>query len=475
MAVKNNRIYWIVWLLLSSLLGAWLAHAMLNENADKQIFMPGELSPGHHQLADACGACHIDAFGGGEVLQRACVDCHGEDRVKPFDSHPAKKFKDPRNADLLASIDALQCIGCHEEHKPEITAKDGLTQPLDLCFHCHQEIAEDRPSHQGMGFDTCKDSGCHNYHNNRALYTDFLIKHLDEDPLLDQGVLPSKEFASLLEEIIEYPREEYPVVRLDEDDIDASERRAFDQDISTEWLETAHARSGVNCSACHMQARDKAQEPSWNDHPDHTVCENCHSVEVSRFFKGKHGMRLQQGLSPMTPDQAVLPMKQEARHTSLTCTSCHGSHRFDVKKAAVEACLECHDDKHSLAYEASPHYRLWQQELLAKAETGTGVSCASCHMPRVSRDVSEWMSRIVVDHNQSANLSPNSKMIRSSCLHCHGLEYSLSALADQSLIENNFSGAPAGQQVQSMQLAKKESIRRQEEASDDEDADMFGF
>ena len=474
MKVTKQTTYWSLWLIVSILTGLWLGNVMLNSNSDKTVFMPGPLSPGHHQLTEKCDACHTDAFGGSEALQTACVDCHGADRVKPFDTHPAKKFKDPRNADLLAKIDALQCISCHTEHIPEITAKDGLSQPVDLCFHCHQEVAEDRPSHQGMGFDTCKDSGCHNFHNNRALYTDFLIKHLDESPLLDARELPEKEFVALLEEIVEYPRDKYPVVRLDEDDMDVSDSVAIDQDIKMEWLETAHARSGVNCSACHIQTNIDDAEASWKDHPDYRVCDSCHNTEVGRFLQGKHGMRLDQGLSPMTPGQAVLPMKKDASHVELTCTTCHGAHQFDVIEAAVEVCLDCHDDGHSLAYKDSPHYRLWQEEVLGEAEPGTGVSCASCHMPRVNRDVSEWMSRIIVDHNQSANLSPNSKMIRSSCQHCHGLEFTLNALADDGLIESNFSGTPINR-TQSMKLAEKEDIRRKEAASEDEDADMFGF
>ena len=474
MALSKHTTYWGAWLLVSVVIGIWLGNTMLDEDADRTVFMPGNLSPGHHQLAEKCEACHTDAFGGGEVIQSACVECHGQDRVKPFDSHPAKKFKDPRNADLLTNINALQCISCHTEHKPEITAKDGLTQPVDMCFHCHQQVAEERPSHQGMAFDTCKDSGCHNFHNNRALYTDFLIKHLDESPMRDQKRLPAREFSSLLDEILEYPRDTYPVTRLDEDDIDSTDRLGVDTDIKMEWLETAHARSGVNCSACHLGSQNDDQTAQWDDHPDHSVCASCHNIEVDRFLDGKHGMRLKQGLSPMTPGQAQLPMKQDAAHVELTCTTCHGSHRFDVQKAAVDACLGCHDDGHSLAYKQSAHFLLWQEELDGEAEPETGVSCAGCHMPRVNRDVSEWMSRIVVDHNQSANLSPNSKMVRSSCQHCHGLEFTLSALADDALIVNNFSGTP-GKQIESMKLAEKENIRRQQEASEDEDAEMFGF
>ena len=461
--MSNTAIKWIVWVVLSVIAGAWLADVMFSETADKTLFMPGPLNAGHHQLAEACDACHVDAFGGGEVIQQSCVDCHGKDRVKPFDSHPAKKFKDPRNAELLENINALQCISCHTEHRPEITAKDGVTQPKDFCFYCHQDVAKERPSHQGFGYETCKDSGCHNFHNNRALYTDFLIKHLAEPPTLKEVVLPAKEFVNVLEEIAEYPRDKYPVVALKGEDIDGVERLNVDSEIKTDWLETGHAKSGVNCSACHVEQIEDGSLDGWDDHPDETVCSNCHSVEVERFMAGKHGMRLKQGLSPMTPALARLPMKKTSSHEELSCNSCHGGHRFDVKKAAVESCLNCHDDDHSLAYKQSSHYALWQKEINGEAEAGTGVSCASCHMPRVNHDVSEWMSRTIVDHNQSANLSPNTKMIRSSCQHCHGLEFSLDALADDLVIQNNFSTTPE-KHITTMDLAERENERRKQAA-----------
>lgn len=482
MKIGESKIKWLLWLFLTLIIAFWLGNLMFSENADKTIFMPGPLSAGHHQLVDACDVCHTDSFGGGEVLQQACVDCHGKDRVKPLDSHPAKKFKDPRNADLLSKVDALHCVTCHTEHKPEITAKDGLTQPVDFCVHCHQDVAKERPSHEGMGFASCKDSGCHNYHNNRAIYTDYLIKHLHEQPMLSKMILPEKEYTSVLEEIVEYPREQYPVKQLTVEDIDVIEKSSVDPTIQQQWMESGHARSGVNCTACHAAGKEEGDENSqaktdsaskWNDHPDHTACASCHAVEVERFTEGKHGMRLKHALTPMSPALARSDMKETATHQELTCNSCHGAHDYNVQTAAVESCLGCHDDKHSLAYKQSPHYATWLKEIQGEAEVGSGVSCASCHMPRVNHDVSEWMSRTIVDHNQSANLSPNTKMIRSSCQHCHGLEFVLDSLADKEQIDSNFTGRTK-KHIQTMDLADKEKQRRDAAATDD-DAGMFGF
>ncbi len=174
----------------------------------------------------------------------------------------------------------------------------------------------------------------------------------------------------------------------------------------------------------------------------------------------------------MSPAQARLPMHGDAAHQILGCNSCHPAHRFDTRRAAVAACLGCHDDVHSRAYKQSAHFQLWEKELSGVGEAGSGVSCASCHMPRIDFDVSDWMSRIMVDHNQNATLSPNEKMIRPACLHCHGLGFTLDALADRRLIDNNFQGLPAVQ-VKSMAMAEADQKRALEETQRLEDNQVF--
>jgi hypothetical protein len=50
---------------------------------------------------------------------------------------------------------------------------------------------------------------------------------------------------------------------------------------------------------------------------------------------------------------------------------------------------------------------------------------------------------LTVTHNQNANLRPNEKMIRSVCMSCHGLGFTLDALADRQLVSRNFTGRPS--------------------------------
>lgn len=421
--------------------------------------MPGEMTGGHHQIGIACDACHGESFSDKDAMQKTCESCHGDQRKKPFDSHPRSKFTDPRNADRLENINALYCVTCHVEHKPELADKAGVTQPIDFCVHCHADVGENRASHKGMEFDTCASAGCHNYHNNRSIYTDFLVKHMDEPELLESRTVPEKEYATVLDEIMSYPHDRYPVKKLGLKDIDAPMKNQFKttDKVRHDWMTTAHAKSGANCSACHMPEIDD-QEPVWTDRPDHRACAQCHDIEVKHFTQGKHGMRLAQGLSPMSPAMARLPMREEAIDKELGCNSCHQAHEYRLDTAAVDACLGCHADEHSQSYKTSPHYGLWQKEQAGELPEGSGVSCATCHMPRVAVDVNDWLRRTVVQHNQNANLVPNEKMIRSTCLNCHGLPFTIDALADQELINKNFRGKPQVH-VESVDLARNDYFR----------------
>ncbi len=434
------------------------------QGEDKTVFMPGELTGGHHQIGIACNACHGESFSDQDSIQKKCESCHGDQRKKPFDSHPVAKFTDPRNADRLENINALYCVTCHQEHKPEITSKEGVTQPLDFCVHCHKDIAKDRPSHEGMEFDTCASAGCHNYHNNRALYTDFLVKHMHEPDVLENPVVAMKEFSSVLDEIMTYPHDRYPVKQLTLQDIDApaSVLVKSSQAIKHDWKNTAHARIGANCSACHMMQTEDAAQPAWVNKPDEQACQQCHDIEVAGFKQGKHGMRLALDLPAMTPAQARLPMTEKSAHLQLGCNSCHKPHSYDLETASVDACLGCHKDDHSLAYKNSSHYQLWLKQQSGELPEGSGVSCATCHMPRVSMDVNDWLRRIVVQHNQNATLVPNEKMIRPACMNCHGLGFSIDSLADDTLIQNNFSSRPSIH-IESIDMAEKDNLRHQQE------------
>ena len=397
-------------------------------SSSKTIWLPGETTHGHYQIEMDCNACHdpardADEPSGADVMQDACIRCHGEQLKLARDTHPAKKFRDPTNAALLKSLDAQNCLSCHREHVAEQTREMGLTMPADYCWHCHQEVADSRPSHRGLAFDSCAKSGCHNYHDNRALYEKFLDDHHGQPDHLDIAALPLRQ-----------PEPHRDGEPLSTSEADHSIEAPIDPVIMQDWEQTAHAAAGVNCSHCHHTGEGVA----WSDKVTTDQCGSCHAAELKSFQTGKHGMRLALGLPAMTPAQARLPMHSGAEHVNLDCNACHAGHRFDTRYAAAEACLQCHADDHSLAYIKSSHADLWADEIAGRAAAGSGVSCASCHLPRLQGDDGIW-----VNHDQNANLRPSETMARQVCTNCHSLEYSLSSLSEARVVESCFSIAPS--------------------------------
>ncbi len=426
----RNRLLWVAWLLVALAAGAAGTRALRSK--DQPILQPGPLTAGHHQLELRCDVCHTPDNG---VKAKACVQCHGEELRRAHDSHPEKKFTDPRNADLLKTLDARTCVACHVEHRPEMTGSMGVTLPMDYCQHCHAKIAEERPSHAGMAFNTCATAGCHNFHDNSALYEDFLAKHLDEP---EQW--PDARIAFTWQPMEDMPRGHGPLSAMD---ADAPSEKLMDTGLVEAWHQDAHSLAGVNCSDCHGS-------PFVNK-PSFTACRKCHESEAATFLEGRHGMRLAQGLAPMTPAEAVIPMKAEAGQKQLDCNACHSAHGFNRADAAVKSCMQCHDDAHTQAYLGSPHHQAWLAEINGHAPKGSGVSCATCHMPRQNASVdSEY---VFTNHNQNATLRPNEKMLRPVCLKCHGLSFSIDALADARLVAANFKGRPR-QHVASLDLVR---------------------
>ena len=444
---------WLSLIGVNVLVVAGIAYSAFAPGAStKTMLLPGKTSHGHYQIEMRCDLCHTEGSG---LREDACTSCHAEELRLAKDTHPSSKFNDPTNAELLSVLDATNCVTCHREHVDEQTLPMGLTMPSDYCYHCHQETLETRPSHAEFKFDSCATAGCHNYHDNRALYENFLLKHADEDDFLDEMV-----------GLVRQPMLVESEKSLSETDADAPEEW-FGTDLGAvnvlnDWASTAHASAGVNCSGCHLQTpsdeteADSKSDPVWSREVSVQMCGTCHPGQMETFFQGHHGMRLAAGLSAMTTGNSRISMHVDAAHRQLDCNACHSGHRFDTEYASVDACLKCHADDHSQAFLTTSHYTAWQNEIAGTAPAGNGVSCATCHMPRVEDDD----GNVWANHNQNDNLRPNEKMIRDVCMQCHGLGFSIDALADPQLIENCFAETPVVH-VESIDLVKARFEERQ--------------
>jgi hypothetical protein len=456
---------WLLWIALTVPAGLYVLTVIVY-GGNRSFLLIGKTTSGHHQIELACDACHTSVFGGAELLQQACVKCHGAELKLANDAHPQSKFTDPRNADRVAMLDARYCVTCHQEHRPKITRAMGVTLPDDYCFLCHQDISEDRPSHNGLKFTTCASAGCHNFHDNRALYQDFLEKHAGEPANLKTQVTALLDFLKAKEDAIKVPR------ALVAADAKAPAEHLRDGGIAADWAADAHAHAGVNCMGCHATRREPEQFIAL---PGLDACKGCHARQALTFTEGKHGMRQREGLlasndgplglfkkakpAPMTPAEGRLPMKANTAHKSLTCNTCHSAHRYNTKAASVEACTGCHDDGHTKSYFGSKHHDLFIREGKGALPTGSGVSCATCHMPMVETRDEDGRTLSFVMHNQNDNLRPNEKMVRSVCASCHGLQFTLNALADPALVANNFTGQPTVH-IESIEWAQRRSKER---------------
>lgn len=434
-----------VGLALTVIIGSMLAYNLFS--GDKSFFLGGDTSHGHYQIELQCQACHTSPFATQDNMQQACESCHAKELDKVNDSHPKKVFLDPRNAELLKTLDARYCVSCHREHKPEITRDFGVTLASDFCFHCHQDIREERKSHKDFEFQTCASSGCHNFHDNTMLYEKFLMKNLDQPIHKAKAILPQR---TGLKRWLKKHKLKQPL-DIAEADIELFSEEAVAQSssrlgsIEELWQHSIHARTDTNCSVCHQQ-KDVTGLHQFSGNAEEN-CQECHSKQHESFLESKHGMRLAQQLSPMSTNQARLDLTSENK--LLSCSSCHNPHSLDVSMAAVDACLGCHQDNHSQNYKQSSHYQLWQQELEHQLPAGSGVSCATCHLPRLKKG-----KRVTVMHNQNFNLRPNNKMLRTVCMNCHGMEFSLASLSDRQLVESNFKGQP-DIELETFQLIKE--------------------
>lgn len=231
-------------------------------------------------------------------------------------------------------------------------------------------------------------------------------------------------------------------------------------DITAQWQTSVHALNDVNCASCHQNNETNEFVAS----PNHESCQSCHEQSVDTFLLSKHGIRLLEEKSPLTPTMARLPMKHDVMDKQMNCNACHSVHSADTVEASVDACLTCHNDNHSLNYQNSRHAELFAESKELPRPGVGAVSCATCHLPRVVDDRLETPV-VHVNHNNTYNLKPQDRMVGDVCMNCHGVEYSYNSIFDPELVEANFDRSPT-LEMQTFDLMKAAEARRTGNASD---------
>ena len=220
------------------------------------------------------------------------------------------------------------------------------------------------------------------------------------------------------------------------------------------WETSAHALNDVNCSSCHQDAETK----DFVAQPTYTSCQSCHEQSVDTFLLGKHGIRLLEGDSPLIPAMARLPMQADAKNLQMTCNTCHDVHSVNTVQAAVDSCLTCHSDTHSLNYENSRHAQLFEADRNLPRPSSRAVSCATCHLPRHQQGTGD-NAITLVNHNNTYTLLPRDRMVQEVCMNCHGVEYSYNSIFDDALVETNFDHPPT-QSMETFDLVRALEARR---------------
>ena len=398
---------------------------------DRGMLPTGGTTDAHHQIETACETCHAaPPFAGAaaavKAMNKTCRSCHEDELKAAGDSHPGKLFRSPRMAVYREKLDARLCTACHVEHRPEITRAGAVTVAADFCVACHAEGEQDvraaRPSHAGLAFDTCASAGCHNYHDNGALYEDFLVKQAsrpwvapepvharsadDRAQALPEGALAIRPAAQTnapavpRSGIARRPRQRSPLAwntpvpgppPAAQTNAPATPRNGIarrprqrsplsDPAARDDWAGSGHAAAGVHCAACHapdaVEGASRAEvEARWIEAPDTGVCEDCHEPEAKTFARGRHGMRRHPLIAaPRDPDRALeaiglgglLPETVAAwfadppRPARMTVAEARLPMRVDAAPASLD-CGACH----------GPH--------AVDTRRAAVEACASCH------------------------------------------------------------------------------------------------
>ena len=206
------------------------------------------------------------------------------------------------------------------------------------------------------------------------------------------------------------------------------------QAINQSWSQSAHALADVNCSSCHQNNETK----QVIQRPTHESCQSCHESQVNTFLLGKHGIRLLEGQSALTPALAHLPMQAAAHDKQMNCNACHDVHSVKTLPASVDSCLTCHKDTHSLNYQNSRHAELLREEGALPRPSMVSTTCATCHLPRQT----SASGTVAVNHNNTYTLLPRDRMVKEVCMNCHGMEFAYNSIFDDDLVESNFARPP---------------------------------
>jgi len=187
--------------------------------------------------------------------------------------------------------------------------------------------------------------------------------------------------------------------------------------IVSDWKLSKHSLGNVDCSACHGEGHQSADDVAKVRIPTPKTCAECHEEQYEQFKDGKHAaawaamkamptihwqpMALTEGMKGCGGCHKI-GLKSEAEIARLqkegsgfgvaSCDACHTRHTFSVIEARQpQACQTCHmgfDHPQWKMYSASKHgvrYLLKQNKILPA--TASAPTCQTCHMQEGNHEV----------------------------------------------------------------------------------------
>jgi hypothetical protein len=180
--------------------------------------------------------------------------------------------------------------------------------------------------------------------------------------------------------------------------------------IVMDWTLSKHSKNSVECSMCHGDKHQSAQDVANVQIPTPETCGQCHDKQTGQFKNSKHAaawaamkamptahaqpVALMEGMKGCggchkigLKSEAELKelSKQGAGFGRASCDACHTRHTFSKKEAQQpQACQTCHmgfDHPQWEMYSASKHgVRALLKQNGTLSDSAAAPTCQTCHM-----------------------------------------------------------------------------------------------
>ncbi|MBU1652378.1 cytochrome C [bacterium] len=187
--------------------------------------------------------------------------------------------------------------------------------------------------------------------------------------------------------------------------------------IVTDWQISKHFENEVDCSTCHGDGHNSAENVALVQIPTPETCANCHSDQVEQFSRGKHAaawaaieamptihwqpMEMISGMKGcggchkigLKSEDQIKQLKEEGQGYGLaSCDACHTRHTFSTVEASQpQACQTCHmgfDHPQWEMYSSSKHgVRALLKQNGTLPEDTAAPTCQTSHMQEGNHEV----------------------------------------------------------------------------------------